>query len=47
MAYIKPEVVAKSENKQSYVAGCPVNKPSYTTSMGRDTGCVRCERSGR
>ena len=28
MAYKKPEVVAKSETKQSFVAGCPPNKPT-------------------
>ena len=26
MAYKKPEVVAKSEAKQSFVAGCPTNQ---------------------
>ena len=26
MAYKKPEVVAKSEAKQSFVAGCPTNR---------------------
>jgi hypothetical protein len=26
MAYKKPEVVAKSESKQSFVAGCPTNQ---------------------
>ena len=26
MAYKKPEVVAKSESKQSFVGGCPTNK---------------------
>ena len=27
MAYKKPEVIAKSEAKQSFVAGCPAEKP--------------------
>lgn len=27
MAYKKPEVVAKSEAKQSFVAGCPAKSP--------------------
>ncbi len=31
MAYKKPEVVAKSEAKQSFVAGCPTNKPGGTS----------------
>lgn len=26
MAYKKPQIVAKSEPKQSYVAGCPENR---------------------
>ena len=30
MAYKKPEVIAKSEAKQSFVAGCPVNTVSGT-----------------
>lgn len=25
MAYKKPQIIAKSEAKQSYVAGCPTN----------------------
>ena len=43
MAYKKPEVVAKSESKQSFVAGCPA-KEQY----GMPNSCVpmnrRCER---
>ena len=27
MAYKKPEVIAKSEAKQSFVAGCPEKRP--------------------
>ncbi len=27
MSYKKPEIVAASEATQSYVAGCPTNKP--------------------
>jgi len=29
MAYKKPEVVAKSEAKQSFAAGCPTNSGSF------------------
>ncbi len=28
MAYKKPQIVAKSAAKQSFVAGCPANKPN-------------------
>lgn len=31
MAYKKPQIVAKSEAKQVYVAGCPTNLPASTT----------------
>ncbi len=43
MAYKKPEVVAKSEAKQSFVAGCPT-KTNYMccTSSGSGTGS-NCE----
>lgn len=27
MAYKKPQIVAKSAAKQSFVAGCPTNRP--------------------
>ena len=27
MAYKKPQIVAKSAAEQSYVAGCPTNRP--------------------
>ena len=40
MAYKKPEVIAKSEAKESFVAGCPEQIPqngSYCTSQN-----VRC-----
>ena len=36
MAYKKPEVVAKSEAKQSFVAGCPTQR-----------GSLSCTPSGR
>ena len=38
MAYKKPEIVAKSEAKQSFVAGCSASRPP-------ESGCftVRCE----
>ena len=38
MAYKKPQIVAKSAAKQSFVAGCPA----------KDTGiswCKKCERT--
>ena len=31
MSYKKPEIVASSEATQSYVAGCPTNKPAFVT----------------
>jgi len=35
MAYKKPQIVAKSAAKQSFVAGCPTNKAGgYTDSCG-------------
>ena len=50
MTYRKPEIVAKSEVRKSYVAGCPANKPTHTWKLinGRriDNGCARCEMSG-
>ena len=50
MTYKKPEIVAKSEARKSYVAGCPANKPTHTWKLitGRriDNGCARCEMSG-
>ena len=31
MAYKKPEVVAKSEAKESFVAGCPEKRPTLSS----------------
>ena len=43
MAYKKPEVVAKSEAKQSFVAGCPTNtKYMCCSGAGSGTGS-NCE----
>lgn len=39
MSYKKPEVVAESEPRESYVAGCPEKDKSTK-------GCRYCERSG-
>lgn len=46
MSYKKPQIVAKSAAKQSYAAGCPVNKRSGIRTGGVDRGCANCERSG-
>lgn len=43
MAYKKPEIVAKSAAKQSFVAGCPTNTYYMCcTSSGSGTG-TKCE----
>lgn len=41
MAYKKPEVVAKSEAKQSFVAGCPEKTKisSYCASLNTKCDC--------
>ncbi len=39
MSYKKPEVVAESEPKESYVAGCPADRD------GSKTGCHNCDRA--
>ena len=41
MAYKKPQMVAKSSAKKSYVAGCPTN--TYESGWA----CSRCEISGK
>ena len=47
MTYKKPKIVAKSEARKSYVAGCPVNKPAPGGYKGsRNSGCKKCEMSG-
>ena len=35
MVYKKPEVIAKSEAKQSFVAGCPTQKGSLMCTPSR------------
>ncbi len=40
MAYKKPQVVAKSASKKSFVAGCPVQTVVSTTC--NPAGNVRC-----
>lgn len=43
MAYKKPEIIAKSAAKQSFVAGCPTNTYYMCcTSSGSGTG-TKCE----
>ena len=46
MSYTKPQIVAKSAAKQSYAAGCPVNKHTGVKVGGVSVGCKKCERSG-
>ena len=40
MAYKKPQMVAKSESKKSYVAGCPEKTPSSTRCYSGNTSCM-------
>ena len=40
MAYKKPEVVAKSEAKQSFVGGCPEKVPAYNYCYHGNTKCL-------
>ncbi len=40
MAYKKPQIVAKSAAKQSFVAGCPEKMPVHATSC--TPGNTRC-----
>ena len=47
MNYTKPQIVAKSATKKSYVAGCPANKYNGVRIRGKPTpSCVKCEISG-
>lgn len=40
MAYKKPQIVAKSAARQSFVAGCPEKKPmNACTGWNRDCMC--------
>lgn len=47
MSYKKPQVVAKSATKQSYVAGCPA-KEGLKRGNPHDirVRCMRCEVAG-
>lgn len=49
MNYKKPQIVARSEAKKSYVAGCPTVKFWGTNDISgkRDLGCKKCEIAGR
>ena len=40
MAYQKPEVVAKSAAKESFVAGCPVEKVQSTECLCFNSECM-------
>ena len=40
MAYKKPEVIAKSEAKESFVAGCPEKTPVSTSCFSFNTSCM-------
>ena len=40
MAYKKPQMVAKSNAKKSYVAGCPTNTPVATACWIDNTTCM-------
>ena len=41
MAYKKPQMVAKSNAKKSYVAGCPTNTPwSVDSCTSFNTSCM-------
>ncbi len=39
MAYKKPQIVAKSAAKQSFVAGCPVKDTSGSCTKATNGGC--------
>ena len=40
MAYQKPQVVAQSEAKKSYVAGCPEKTPVWVDCSRVNTCCL-------
>ena len=40
MAYKKPQIVAKSVAKKSYVAGCPTNTPYAINCSPYNTACM-------
>ena len=41
MAYMKPEVIAKSEAKESFVAGCPEKTCGIGCHTSYNTSCMR------
>ena len=40
MAYKKPQIVAKSDAQQSFVAGCPTNEVHNTSCSSGNTRCM-------
>ena len=42
MAYKKPQIVAKSAAKQSFVAGCPANRPLNCNCKCRYNSSCEC-----
>ena len=40
MNYKKPTIVARSAAKQTFVAGCPTNKPASSYCSGNNTKCM-------
>ena len=42
MAYKKPQMVAKSSAKKSYVAGCPERTPSEPSKCYHGNSCCYC-----
>ena len=46
MDYKKPVMLAKSEPKRTFVAGCPANdRGPDSGSGGQANGCMNCERT--
>lgn len=46
MDYKKPVMLAKSEPKRTFVAGCPTNDRGHDWSVsGQVHGCMNCERT--
>lgn len=46
MSYKKPQIVAKSAAKKSYVAGCPAKDKGSVRVGGVYVKCAKCEISG-
>ncbi len=40
MSYQKPQILAKSDAKQSYTAGCPVNTYVYSGCHYSNSSCM-------